>query len=555
MNLREKFFTTLAPLYDEVASAQQASGCFRTEPMKYTIYGQYAGIYFAYLYTHEHPENRYFHDAETLRRAVSGWDYYAAQISAEGKARIITYDQFWYDAVDEWGCYYWMNTLELLKVHLDSETVERWNQWIDRIASRLAQNIEQAVADPKYLAELSKGCADNHTIWALLCLYRYAMLRNDEGLRASSRNHLEKVLEHQLPSGTWMEGGTLVVGYGEVTICAISLFELYDDNPRAGNAVRKNLDYRLETLYPNFRGNDCLEGRTNYSKGIVPYTALTFNRYPEGRDYLARWIDYLNSEQPAGRRLHEALQGLAVISDLATLLPETEEPEDLTIPSVPPVTFWPEIQSRIVRQDGWIVTMCCLAPPSRLNRWILERQNLVSVFHEESGLLVGGGHSIAQPEFSIFNFISKGTLHYLHHDGELTPDGMKLRYGGCCCQVEALIVGGSVRLRYRAENLGETDRVRVNVPLWTDEAGSVSIGGKNFSFGAGAFSADVAPGDILAWTAVQMTATARAQLRYPFSPFNPYKKSGTPNEFSNRQAVLTLELTSDSSDCEIVIQR
>lgn len=553
MKLREKIYNVLSPLYGQVALSQEPSGRFRTPSLKYTIYGQYAGIFFAWLYSLKRPDNQFYKDPETLQRAVDGWNFYATQISPEGMASIITYDQYWYDSVDEWGCYYWMNTIELLNPYLDAETVNRWKRCIDRIIVAIEEKAKNTISAPEYFPKISNGAVNNHFVWTLLCLYRHAMLNgNDESL-ARNRERLEYIIQSQLPSGTWMEEGTVVIGYGEVTICAISLFELFDGNPIAATAVRRNLQYRLNTFYPNFRGNDCLEGRISYSNRIFPYTAPTFCHYPEGRIYLSRWMDYIQYEQPIGRRLHEALQGLAVISDLACHLPETEETKDTNLPAPAPEILWPDIKSGIHRDGKWITTMCCLSPSPLKSRWIMERQNLISIFHVDHGLIIGGGHSISQPEFSTFNIISKGVLHYLHNNGELGENRMNLRYGEHNCHVAMRSVNDSVHLHYQVKDLQETEIARVNIPLWMN-ASSLVIGDKVFDTENEFLFIEVLSDEILEMESIQITSSLAARLQYPICPFNPYHKNIRDAPDSNKQAILTIELTDNKPKCEITIR-
>lgn len=552
VNLKDKFFEALIPLYSEVASKQRPSGQFYTLSRKYTLYGQYAGIYFAWLYTLDRPDNPYFKDSNTLARAVSGWDFYATQISAEGKARVITYDRYWHDAVDEWGCYYWINTIALLDPYLPSETKARWNECIDRIAVAMEEVAQATLNEVGYLERLSSGSISNHFVWTLLCLYRHASVRGDGPSCDRNRVRFEQVLEHQLPSGTWTESGTLVIGYGEVTICAVSLFGIFDDNARAAEAVRRNLDYRLQTLYPNFRGNDCLEGRVHYSPGIFPYTAATFGNSREGKTYLARWIDYLQLEQPEERRLSEALQGLAVVSDLATHLPNVDILMDDRLPAGSSETLWPDLKARITRRDQWTVTMCCLLPSMDRSRWIMERQNLISVFHEKGGLVIGGGHSIAQPEFSTFNVISDGTMQYLHRQGELTDRGMTLRYGKCNCLVSCQVNDGVVHLRYEVEDLLELDRVLINLPVWVENR-QLGIGEDSLNCNDNAFCVEIPSGDSLKIGSIRLTSTRHACLRYPIQAFDPYHQNQAEATEVQKQAILTLELTSQNRVCDITI--
>jgi hypothetical protein len=78
-------------------------------------------LFRAWLYTFSHAENPYYHDAETLRRAEAGWDYYASIVLSSGLAPIVTRDRYWFDGNDAWGFYYWLQTFDLTGEHLAPE--------------------------------------------------------------------------------------------------------------------------------------------------------------------------------------------------------------------------------------------------------------------------------------------------------------------------------------------------------------------------------------------------------------------------------------------------
>ena len=125
--------------------------------------------------------------------------------------------------------------------------------------------------------------------------------------------------------------------------------------------------------------------------------------------------------------------------------------------------------------------MCCLKQEVLGNRWILERQSLISIFHDKAGLIIGGGHSISQPELSCFNIISKGKLEYLHSSGSVNPNDntMALIYGQVNCYIKLRYTNNEeIEIEYSCKGLAETDRVYVNIPLMNKQNESITLSGE-----------------------------------------------------------------------------
>ena len=66
--------------------------------------------------------------------------------------------------------------------------------------------------------------------------------------------------------------------------------------------------------------------------------------------------------------------------------------------------------------------------PTTRNRWGLDRQNFISVWHEGVGLIIGGGNSKGQSEWSNFIFPRSGRLAYIPSSGEVRENLLVLSY-------------------------------------------------------------------------------------------------------------------------------
>ncbi len=553
MKLKELFAGHLVNAYDQVSALQQANGQFRDERVGYSIYGQYVGYYFAWLFSYDHPSNPYYCNRETLERAVRGWDYYASTVLPTGQVPVVTFDRHWSDTVDEWGFFYWLETIGLIGDELAPATREFWTECLHRIGTALVAHVQETADSDAFAAGLATNNAHNHFVWSVLAMYRYGQFCGNDAICNEARTIMERILAAQLECGTWFEGGTAVVGYGSVTTCAVSLFELADDHAAARAAIDRNLSYVRATTFPNMQANDCIDGRVGFGQRPFAYTAPTFCRHWAGRAYLTRWIDLLASPaSEEGRGLERNLQGVAVITGITAALDDKAPVNYETLPhSEDEVTSWPELQARIERRDSWTVAYCGLSSPPQESRWRMQRQNLVSVFHQSIGLLVGGGHSVAQPEFSCFNLISNGQMAYLHDVAELDDDGLHLQYGTTWCRVQTTVNNpDSCRLRYIVEELKGNARALVNVPLWIQGCTEVQIGSVGHSLEDDGLFLSVPQGAILDTGKFQLKCNADARLLYPIDGYSPYvqEKDGDPKR---RQAILQVKLYPWQTACEI----
>jgi hypothetical protein len=556
MTLKHLFNSKLNAVYDHIARQQEANGQFRDPQEGYTIYGQYAGYYFAWLYSLDHADNPYFHHPKTLQHAIAGWDYYADIVLESGQVPVITKDRYWHDTIDEWGFYYWLQTIELIGADLDPQKRERWISLLHRIGKALVEYVEKMAVEEHFVDNLKTHSVANHHVWFVLAMYRYGIFRNDDAIRNGAREIMERILAAQLSCGTWLEGGTAVVGYGEVTSCAISLFELLDKNDSARQALERNFHYVRNTTFPGLLKNDCIDGRTWFSPKIFGYTAPSFYQFEKGRAYLTAWIKRQAAPDTDNRGLERTLQGLAVMTDIAAALPEGVETDDTScVFAESTFTDWPELQARIWRNDDWTITGCCLKPIVGANRWIMQRQNLISVFHSQSGLIIGGGHSMAQPDFSCFNVIAAGKVSYLHDEGTILEDGLRLRYDSVNCEIRTEFCGtNQLQLHYSAFDLGENDKALAQLPLWIAGLNEIQIAGiSHVLANSNSFAIDLPAGEILTLGKINIKLSEDARLLYPLDGYSPYIREQPENSKDRRQAVLQVKLYSWQNKLDVEV--
>jgi hypothetical protein len=217
------------------------------------------------------------------------------------------------------------------------------------------------------------------------------------------------------------------------------------------------------------------------------------------------------------------------------------------------------------------------------SRWYEDRQNLLSVFHDKTGLIVGGGSTKLQPLWSTFtvgdvsllkhkpgdenpNFQPPPGLWHTPSDAALDPENARLllQYNLIKCQVRVdLSDPKGAKILYTTEgpaahDAGEGDLsahgdVAAHVPLIADM-------GKTWSTASGKTGKisdepiDLKPGEAGDWFehgGWRIHIPANASVRWPVLPHNQYVKDGKAKTDEGRivitlpfdEHVLTQEVT------------
>ncbi len=442
-----------------------------------------------------------------------------------------------------------METVELLKDVLPPEKLSKWQERIDSGVKSLSGIIRKTSGSKEHIELLKNGSVRNHFVWEVLCCYRYGMLKSDQNLMDFCTSIMEDIFEHQNTLGSWLEYGTPVVSYAYVTFEAISLYEHYSGNKKATEAIRKSLDYAFSTMYPDMTRIGCLDGRNRYSASPVSHIVPTYYKYESGLAYLCKWItNTRNVENLFATSIH----ALSVISNMMNIIPDDIPFIEPDIKKYMPESIHnPELKYNLIRKGPWVVSFCSLEQKIFNSRWILYRQNLYSIYHEDAGEIVGGGHSIAQPQFSCFNVISGPCVYYMHNDSKIleNPYGMELIYGGKKCSItfEEINEGG-VTIRYKVQDLSEVDRVYVNIPLYGLKGSALSAGEEKVYCGENILALKLPSGKPLVLPSVKIEVSEDAVFNYPIYPFNSYiqDQKGASDDASG---IITVELDYKRPEC------
>jgi hypothetical protein len=185
--------------------------------------------------------------------------------------------------------------------------------------------------------------------------------------------------------------------------------------------------------------------------------------------------------------------------------------------------------------------------PAVESRWGLDRQAFCSVWHDQTGLIIGGGNAKSQPAFSNFVFKNGDTP---GEEPVYLPDSAKLQPSAARDTVELNYRGHTGSLT--VEPLNSTQlRLQLDAPDSDNVAGQLMFRvspGETLRTGAGAeYVVDETP---LTFTAEEAGGTisqgkwrihlpAGSTFQWPVAPFNPYAADGAA-PIEEAAAIVTL---------------
>lgn len=337
--------------------------------------------------------NPYYHDARVLCAIIKGGD---ALIQAQDKKGMWTFrkkdNSTWGQIYMPWTYSRWIRAFSLTRDAMPPDARERWDKallhgftGIEREAIDEIQNIPAHDAMALYLA----GKVFSKPEWC-----------------TTATNFLHQVAAAQFPGGYWTENVGPVVGYNFVYVDAMGAYYGMSHDSDILPCLRKAAEFHANFTYPDGTAIETIDERQLYHEGVSGQ-GVGFSFTPVGRGYLRRQLQLLNKSPGA--------------DVLASLLLYGEEGEAQDPPALGDRHYVsPDGLSVVHGEKGWCLCLSAYTAPVPTSRWIQDRQNLVSLFHPVTGLILGGGNTKLQPRWSTF---SAGDVNLLRHNpGDENPN-------------------------------------------------------------------------------------------------------------------------------------
>ncbi|MBN1902130.1 hypothetical protein JW926_12470 [Candidatus Sumerlaeota bacterium] len=348
---------------------------------------------------------------------------------------------------------------------------------------------------------------------------------------------LFKVAQTQFDGGYWSENSGPVVSYNYVYIDALGTYYAASGDKKVLPALEKAASFHLNFTYPGGQNIETVDQRNPYHSNVSSGNAgFTFT--PVGRLYLKNQWDKYNFE-----KLHPDFLASLVLFGEEGVIASPEKGESLFILRENGFS-----KAATFRHGPWFVCLSAYAAPIHPTRWIQDRQNFVSIYHEKTGLILGGGNTKLQPLWSNFTV---GDIKFLQHKpGDINPDfypkgdlfhipstatlvlnppyGLELLYGSETCRVN-VFPRDERTLEYILESaLKSSLPVSANLTLIPHLKKSL-VTGKGEKFDLKNASLELSPeqiGGSITHAGWKIKPPETATLLWPALPHNPYRKDG-----------------------------
>ena len=338
------------------------------------------------LYALDHPDNPYAGDAEALGtclRLVDAWCEAYEAARAAGRPM----------DTNEWPPYIMAQLVGMLGgSSIGSERLARWK-------ANLAEWC--AIMAPKPFGFTSP----NHEAWKCLCLHAAAEVLGRPDYAGAAVWQQRQELHYQTPDGFWEEGRhhgpSLKYCFMQLHAMA-RLAKMSGDAGILAAAVRL-ADFMAEFTFPDGTTMGCLDGRQSYALGpwlaVVPGQELTPAMREVTRRSVAtqhRWGCFKEPRYLSTSYWYMTY-GMVMLTDGSRFFEEVIEPR-----TAHPLDAGGAVVERhschmdggAIRRGGFVCALSGVISdiPASGGRFRLQRQNRLDLWHERTGLILGGGH-------------------------------------------------------------------------------------------------------------------------------------------------------------------
>lgn len=481
-------------------------------------------------------DNPYYHDPDVLESIMAAGDALAAAADGDGQWVFRKKDgSTWGRTYMPWTYSRWIRAYGLVR---DAMPAARRTRWEDAL-----------LVGYSGIAKTELGQVHNMRAHQAMGLYIAGRELQRPQWCEQAKAFMVKVVEAQDPSGFWSENHGPVVRYNLVYVEALGTYYAVSGDPRVLPALERAAAFHAEFTYPDGSVVEAIDERNPYEPGIhLGNVGFTFSAV--GRGHVGR---LLRLAQKAGVRpdpdflasfIHYGREG-----NMEAVVKRGDD-STFVLGRGKAVTY---------RKGSWFVCLSAFHCPVVENRWIQDRQNLVSIFHDRVGLIVGGGNTKLQPLWSSFTvgdvrllrhtagdenprFVPEGGLVHVPSAASLRtvgPPALVLAYGSERCSIDVRPVDDDTLLiRVRATSVSGqpvaahlTLIPHIGEEIRTERKANLKLGPEGYEL------TSEQTGSWVAHAGWRLSLPEGSRLVWPALPHNPYRKDGAANAKEGRLVV------------------
>ncbi len=512
----------------------------------------------AWLYKTKHPLNPYFGDTDIRDRALAICD------------RIVELK-----SVLEWPCYVLCQIHEMLGDEISPARKQQWKEYVQYYVEHRGQR-PFGYTSP------------NHEAWNALAVFRAGQVFDQPGWQDLGRRAMRQLLKLQSGPGYFDEGPHHgpSTKYNQLQLTAMLLFADYAQDKQVAEAAKKLSDFMLRYSFPDGWTSGALDGRQNGYVGYFGTLCYGWDRWPEHKTLTRRIFETrgrLGMLSPGSEFFnlsdwYSYFGSWFVVDEFLALQPDAPSaplPQDsngyLACDSSP--TF----EGGAARNHDWMVIVSAInshVPLIGQSLYRLDRQSRLDIWHQDVGLIVGGGHNLRGNEVALANAIVLTDWHDVsceygffgetenYYDrlttyvpralkADITLERQRLvesfGQGDVSFEVRPL---GHGRLDVAFEyDLANTERLIVQLPLVVYHDTRVLVDGKPFE----ATEAESVTGEVTLYSPTNGTTVRvrppvghSAKIRPPVDPIRWYRDDNVDNRYKPFYGISLLSVQIDN---------
>jgi hypothetical protein len=538
-SLRELCLHHLVASADRFLERQWSDGRFEAErehPTEdWNFYHDQYLLAASLLYTVEHPANPWREDERLWQAILRNGRHLADQIADDGTMRWRLNGHDFRFVCQRLLCA-WSLSYELLRDRLSTEDERAWREAALRGAEWLWQRHVWPHREVQGFTSHDVGTGTNHFALYLSLLYRLGMQFDRPQWVEVTVPLMRRLIAAQAPGGYWAEHHGPALGYNTLTYHGVQEYTAWSGDEAGAEALRRGLDLHQHWTFADGTPIECIDGRMRHIARPFLWGLAGFSREAEGRGYARLLLEKTDPQHLSG-------ENAAKLAEAYLLLQDGEEE---TPPQRRPCYRAVLDGVSVARKEGpWVVALSGQCSPNwEDNPFALDRQALVSVWHETVGLVIDGSNSKHQPELATLR--REGDSLPLAAELRPSADGeetLDVRYATFEGTLRARIVDPrTLDLIFSARTGESTGQAVITlVPAVSYGAtATMDVGGsrEERALGDDAFSFDVwEHGGELSFAGVRLLLPGGTRVVYPVSPFNSYTPDHTSPPSANRLLV------------------
>ena len=497
-----------------ILASQKPNGQFGTEPWISTDQNVLLALAAAWSL----PDSAHYQSRDVLRSIERGG---LAIRDAQDERGMVLFRKkdhsTWGPIYMPWVYSRWVRTFALVREAMSDEARAEWESALLLGYEGIAQNELQRI----------------HNIPAhhAMGLYCAGQVFEREAWCDQARDFLHQVTDAQAADGWWAEHEGPVVAYNLVYVDSLGVYYALSGDEQVLDAIERASRYHAACVYPDGSLLETIDGRNSYHTGVRLGNA-GFSHTPAGRGFLAQQHALFLQD---GGRFDADYAALMLLYGTDGDIVETSAAQQQH-------THRMSDDALIKRHAPWYYCLSAFTAPLTPNRFGQDRQNFFSLYHDDVGLICGGGNTKLQPLWSSFSvgntalmyhvpgdedpdFSARPGLRHVPERAALHDDVLHLHYGTAECRTAVHVVNEHEVEIELSTSGGNGEPVEAHLTL-VAHAGRALHGDMGICEALGEEALDWPDPLWIAHAGWHLDLPPGARLYWPVLPHNPYRKDG-----------------------------